>query len=615
MLETYKSARRCGRAVEPLVAGRELLKAFGPAQILEGANFLIQPGDKIALVGPNGSGKSTLFKLIAGETRPDLGELQTRTGLRIGYLPQVPNVPDDAPVRDILSAPSPEALALERELAVLEHWMQEPGAWDAPDAGERMARYGEMQAALGEARSRSTIDNDPILSDLGVPDEILASRFGDLSGGEKSKILLARALAGAERKDLLLLDEPTNHMDIPTIEWIEEFLLDLPTAVLLASHDKFLLDNVATKVLEVDRRRIYEYEGNYTSYRGQREAITRATEARKRKNFDEVKRQLAIIEDLRSRKRYTQIRSRKKDIERRESEQMDDAPSSARAFKLVFTPAHQSGRSVMRVEHVRKAFGDRLLFKDVSFEIDRGDKIGLIGPNGCGKTTLLEILTGRERPDSGNVEMSEKTRIGYFAQQHVTMDFDRTLYDELRSIRDPPPPEDWVRGLLGRFWFRGDDVFKKVGQLSGGERARLQLAKFIAEEHNLLVLDEPTNHLDIESQEIVAGALQAYPGSVLIVSHNRSFLNEIVNKVAVIAHREVGVFQGGFNDSWTAAKLGEFMAEKNRPKYRVLRIVRDWERGTSYQKGETIELTGIETQAFRRLMHWAEGEGRIERIQ
>lgn len=600
--------------MQPLFAGRQVAKAFGPAQVLDQANFLLHGGEKVALVGPNGSGKTTLFRLLAGELRPDLGEIEWSSGVRIGYLPQVPNVRDEARVRSVLSEPSPEARRIRAELAEMEAWMARPDAWDHAEAPQRMARYGELQAALGVAQSKSEIGNDPILSDLGVAEDVLDARFGSLSGGEKSKVLLARALAHAQEKDLLLLDEPTNHMDIDTIEWIEDYLTRLDAAVLVASHDKFLLDNVAAKVFEVDRRRVLEYDGNYSDYRTQRDAIARAWEARKRRNFEEVKRQLAIIEEFKSRHRYTQVRARKLHVERLQRRTGPDAPSSGRAFRLVFQAAAKSGRGVLRVEGLRKAHGVRVLFRDVALEVERGDKIGLIGPNGCGKTTLLEILVGRQAADAGHVDVSSTTRIGYFDQEHATLDFERTAYEELRSIRDPPPPEEWVRGLLGRFWFRGDDVFKRVGDLSGGERARLALAKFIAEEHNLLVLDEPTNHLDIESQEIVAKALQEYPGAAIVVSHNRSFLNDFVNKVAVVAHHDVGVFKGAFNDAWTMAKMSEFLQDDSRPRFRVLRVVRDWEQGVSYQKGETIQLKGVETQAFRRLVRWAEAEGRLERV-
>jgi len=458
------------------------------------------------------------------------------------------------------------------------------------------------------------IVNDPILNDLGVGEELLDQRFGSLSGGEKSKVLTARALANAKEKDVLLLDEPTNHMDVDTIETIEGFLLEIDAAVLLASHDKFLLDAIAEKVIELDRLRTLEYVGNYTDYRVQRDAIARAREAQAHRHQKELKRQLAIIEEFKSRKVYEQVLSRKLRIERMRREMPDAPPTAPRAFRLSFRKG-ASGPGVVRLEGVAKSHGGRLLFADVDLELAKGDKLGLVGPNGAGKTTLLEVLIGRQDADAGSVFRGKNLNIGYFAQEAEELDFSRTLLEEISSVRHPSPPESWARGLLGRFWFRGDAVHSRVGQLSGGERARLALAKFIAQDYDLLVLDEPTNHLDIESQEIVAAALQTYPGMLLVVSHNRSFLNEVANKIAIIAHQRLAVFQGTFKDSWAAAKMAEFMAVKQNPRYRVLRMVKDWETGTSYHGGDVIALQGAETQAFLRLLRWAEANGRVERIE
>ncbi|HYS99761.1 MAG TPA: ABC-F family ATP-binding cassette domain-containing protein [Thermoplasmata archaeon] len=598
--------------MEPIIAGRDLRKSWGATLVLEHADFLLHAGDKVALVGPNGSGKSTLFRLLAGETAPDLGDLVLKPGLRYGYLPQVPNVPPETVVRDVLSAPSPEAQRIEADLAGLEAWMARPDAWDAADASARMARYESLHVALGAARSRSIIVNDPILNDLGVGEELLDQRFGSLSGGEKSKVLTARALANAKEKDVLLLDEPTNHMDIDTIETIEAFLRDIDAAVLLASHDRFLLDAIAHKVLEVDRFRIVAYDGNYTDYRVQRDALARAREAQRARHLKEMRRQLAIIEAFKARKVYEQVLSRKLRVEKMQRE-TPEAPSAGRAFRLAFRTGG-SGHGIVRLEGVAKSHGGRLLFSDVDLELGKGDKVGLVGPNGAGKTTLLEVLIGRQEADAGSVFRGKNLNIGYFAQEAEELDFSRTLLEEIRSVRRPPPSEAWARGLLGRFWFRGDTVHGRVGQLSGGERARLALAKFIAQEYDLLVLDEPTNHLDIESQEIVASALKTYPGMLLVVSHNRSFLNEVCGEIAIIAHQRLAVFQGTFKDSWAAAKMAEFMAVKAKPRYRVLRVVKDWETGTAYRGGDVITLTGAETQAFLRLLRWAEANGRVERI-
>src|SRR5438094_129571 len=499
----HRGPRTSPDDMEPIIAGRDLRKSWGATLVLEHADFLLHAGDKVALVGPNGSGKSTLFRLLAGETAPDLGDLVLKPGLRYGYLPQVPNVPPETVVRDVLSAPSPEAQRIEAEL----------------DA-----------------------------------------------------------------------------------------------AVLLASHDKFLLDAIADKVIEIDRLRTLEYVGNYTDYRVQRDALARAREAQRHRHQAELKRQLAIIEAFKSRKVYEQVLSRKLRVEQMRRETPEAPPTAPRAFRLSFRTG-ASGPGVVRLEGVAKSHGGRLLFADVDLELAKGDKVGLVGPNGAGKTTLLEVLIGRQDADSGSVFRGKNLKIGYFAQEAEELDFSRTLLEEISSVRNPPPSQAWARGLLGRFWFRGDAVHSRVGQLSGGERARLALAKFIAQDYDLLVLDEPTNHLDIESQEIVAAALRTYPGMVLVVSHNRSFLNEVANKIAVIAHRRLAVFQGTFKDSWAAAKMAEFMAVQQKPRYRVLRVVKDWETGTAYRGGDVIALQGAETQAFLRLLRWAEANGRVERIE
>lgn len=598
--------------MQPLVRAEGITKSYGPAHILAGASFTINPGDKVALVGPNGSGKTTLFKLLAGQIKADLGEFETKRDLRVAYLPQVPDIAPETPVVDLLSAPTARAKSLQDEIDAIEAWMGEPGAWDEPDANERMQHYSDLQTELGEERSKGTATESPLLNHLAIPDGTLEKSFGDLSGGERSKVLLCKALAAAKDTDLLLLDEPTNHMDIDTVEFIEETIRNLDAAVLVSAHDEYLLDNVADRVFEVDHKQVAAYTGNYSAYMGQREALQRAIAAKKKRQFNEVKRQLAIIEELKSRNRFdAQVKSRKTRLEKDDRSNLPAAPTKRKSFRLLLdndTPPKQS----MEFQNVSKGFDGRTLFEGATFEVEGGDKIGLIGPNGCGKSTFLRLLTGQDAPDNGEMIIAPGVKVGYFDQHHSSLDPERELIDEARSLRNPPPPDEWTRGLLGRFHFSGDDVFKRVKDLSGGERARLALAKFIVDRHNTLILDEPTNHLDIESQRIVASALADYEGTLIVVSHNRSFLDLVTNKTLAIAHKKMRMFGGNFSSSRASKQMVDFVATGIKARYRVLKTFKDWEKGEKHYQGTTIETTGLESQGFRRLLRTAETEGWAE---
>jgi ATP-binding cassette subfamily F protein 3 len=599
--------------MEPLVKAEDLHLSYGPTHVLRGAGFLIHPGDKIALVGPNGAGKTSIFKLLTGQLKPDLGSIEFSRDLRISYLPQVPDIAPKTPVMELLSQPTASAMKLAAEAADLEAWMADPAAFDQPDANEKMARYAEVQTRLAEEKAKGKATDSPLLNDLGLPEETLDATFGSLSGGERSKVLLCKALSAAKETDLLLLDEPTNHMDIPTVEFIEQYLMDLDGSVIVSAHDKYLLDNVADRVFEVDNRQVAEYTGNYTSYQAQRRALQAAIAAKKSRQFHEVQRQLRIIEELKVRNKFdAQVRSRRTRMKTIEQVQ-EVAPTHRKAFRLLFD-SESVPREMMKMEGVAKAFGDRVLFRDVELEIEGGDRIGLVGPNGCGKSTFLKLLTQKLAPDAGLFQKKPGVFVGYFDQHHEGLDPNRELIEEARSLRDPPPPDEWSRGLLGRFHFSGDEVFKLVKELSGGERARLALAKFIVGKHNLLIIDEPTNHLDLESQEIVAGALREYEGSLVVVSHNRSFLDQVCNKTAIIAHRRIGLFPGNYSTASALPQFQAFVQSGAKGRYKVLRAFKDWERDLRWHQGDTITVTGLETQAFRRLLRWAESEGRIEQV-
>jgi ATP-binding cassette, subfamily F, member 3 len=608
-----------------LVKATDISLAYGSNRVFDHAEFNLNDGDKVAVVGPNGAGKSTLFKILMGELTPDHPEgIQLTRELKIGYMPQVRAIPGELTGLDVLRTPTTEERRLEAAIQELSSWMERPDAWDDPEANEKMARYGELQERLAREQSKAQGTTSPLLGELAIQPESLEARFMDLSGGEKTKILLARTLANAMELDLIILDEPTNHLDVETVQWVEDFLVDLKGTVLLAAHDRWLLDNVATRVFEVGGKKVSSYEGNYTAYLEQKEAITRAWEAKRRRDHDELKRQLRIIEELKRRNRFdAQVRSRKHRLQigtsRSATQTGPNAPVQAReqkTIKLGFGSGEKHTNDILTVEGLKKSYNGQQLFQDVSFEVRRGDKIALLGPNGCGKTTLLSIIAGHEKPDAGKVETSPGTKMGYFAQEHETLNPEMTVLEAMVTARgtDNRIPESEARSMLGRFLFKGDDAHKRCGVLSGGERARLALSQFILAECNLLVLDEPTNHLDLSSQEIVQQALKQYPGTVIVVSHDRSFLDAVCNKVALVSGGRVGVFAGHFTDAWTNARMTEFARLEAKTTYRVRRAFTDWEADKRYLQGDRIAPTGMETQAFRRLLARAVELGWVEPV-
>lgn len=600
----------------PLVQAHDISFSYGAQRVFDHAKFILPEGEKIAIVGPNGAGKSTLFKILMGDLKPeDPKGIEVARDLRVGYMPQIHTIEGDRTGLEVLRVPSTEERRLESRIAGFEAWMAQPDAWDDPEANEKMAQYGELQERLVRERSKASGTTSPLLGELGVEPESLDTRFDALSGGQKTKILLARALANARELDLIILDEPTNHLDIDTVEWVEAFLMDLKGTVLLAAHDRWLLDNIATGVFEVAGRSIGQYEGNYSSYRDQKAAIKRAWDAKKKRDHAELKRQLRIIDELKRRNRFdSQVKSRKTRLmdndsksagaARPDDKEATGADPFTKVIKLEFKAGAKHSQDVLTVENVRKSWDGRPIISDVTFEVRKDDKLALIGPNGCGKTTLLSMLAGRHKPDGGIIQMSPGVRMGYFAQEHEGLDANRTVLDEMRSSRGDSHlvPEAEARAMLGRFLFTGEESLKTCDVLSGGERARLALAKFILAECNLLLLDEPTNHLDLPSQEVVQSALAQFPGSIVVVSHDRSFLDAVCNKVAFISGGRVGVFAGKFSDTWTMNKLQEFAQLEAKARYKVVRGFQDWEADRRYIVGDIIGVTGMETQGFKRLM-------------
>jgi ATP-binding cassette subfamily F protein 3 len=520
-------------------------KSFGAFQVLDDVSFTVGAGEKIALVGPNGSGKSTILHLILGYDEPDSGALSIIPGTSIGFMQQDSQISGDHSLIEEVATSATEILRLERELRRLEIAMTDPNA----EMEVLVEEYGEIQHEfdrLGgyafEAEIKST------LSGLGLGPEHWEKPVGVLSGGQKTRAALAKLLL--QKADVLLLDEPTNHLDIEASEWLEEFLQDFSGAVVVVSHDRYFLDRVATKVVDLHERCTHSYPGNYTAFVRQKDDLLRQQAKQYDRQQEEIKKLEDFIHRYHAGQRAKEAKSRQKQIGR--IDRIRRPKTNADQIKLKLAPASRSGNIVMDIQGLYKSFGDKPLFRPLDLLIESGDRIGLIGPNGAGKTTLLRMILEDLEPTGGAIHMGYGVEIGYFDQNLSQLDTDNTVIEELLDFADMTPGE--ARNMLGRFLFIGDDVFKSVSALSGGERNRLVLAKLMIQRPNLLILDEPTNHLDIDSRQALDAALRTFDGTIILTTHDRYLLNSVVNRIVHISAGEAKVYEGDY----------EFFAEKYR---------------------------------------------------
>ncbi len=542
-----------------LVAGNALSLAYGPKVLLDEESFAIGPQDRIGLVGANGTGKSSLMRILAGQLSPDSGELVFRRGARVGYLPQDVAALPDLPLVDAVLATVPGRSELETRLRAAEDAL---AAATAPeDQLELSTALAELHEALDHFEERFGRHRaERILGGLAFGADDLARPARTFSGGWKMRAALAGLLL--QNPDLLLLDEPTNHLDIPTLEWFDAFLRGTRRALLLVSHDREFLNRQIDRVLALEPEGLRAYTGDYEDYKRQRalEEVRLLAEAKRQ---DSKRAQLeGFIERFGAKAtKARQAKSKEKLLEKMEEVQVLEHRATVR-FR--FAEAPRSGREVLRLEGVRKAFGPRVVYRSVDAAIQRGERVGVIGANGAGKSTLLKLVAGELAADAGEVKLGHGVLAGYFAQHHFeraehegdgpgvmrtfgALDPERTVLDTLWDLV-PDQGEAYVRGVAGSFLFSGDDVEKKVGVLSGGERARVALAKLLLVPANLLVLDEPTNHLDLDSSEALIEALKGYAGTLLFVSHNRSFLNQLATVIWEVKEGGILPFPGNLDD-------------------------------------------------------------------
>jgi ATP-binding cassette subfamily F protein 3 len=541
-----------------LVVASQLSLAYGPRVVLDRAGFSVGPHDRIGLVGPNGSGKSSLMRILAGETSPDSGDLAWRRGARAGYLPQDVGALRGGPLVEVVLASVPGRAALEERLATTEAALAAASAEaDQLELSETLAALHEELEHFEEHYGRRRAER--ILAGLGFVPGDLGRDAATLSGGWKMRAALAGLLL--QDPDLLLLDEPTNHLDVPTLEWFDAFLRASRKALLLVSHDREFLNRQIGRVLALEPEGLRAYAGDYDDYKRLRaEEEERLLAQSRRQEARRAELQTFIDRFGAKNTKATQAKSKQKILDRMEEVAVHEARATLR-FR--FAEAPRSGREVLRLEGLRKRFGERVVYRGLDATVLRGERIGVIGPNGAGKSTLLKLVAGELPPDGGTVRLGHGVVAGYYAQHHFerpehgdgpgeirtfgALDPDRTVLDTLWDLV-PDRGEAYVRGVAGSFLFSGDDVEKKVGVLSGGERARVALAKLLLVPANLLLLDEPTNHLDIDSSEALIEALKGYEGTLLFVSHNRSFVNGLATAIWEVKDGGVLPFPGNLDD-------------------------------------------------------------------
>ena len=500
--------------------------SFGTLDVLKGADLSVESGSRIGLVGRNGAGKSTFLRVITGQYAPDSGQVVVPRGVRVGYLEQLVGPPGEGTVWEQLLAVFAPVFAMEEELRELEHRM---GLVQGAEYERVAARYDQLSRAFEDAGGYSYKSRmQGTLNGLGFTAEQYDQPAATLSGGQQARLALAKLLLSAP--DLLLLDEPTNHLDLAAVQWLEDFLRAFRGAIVIVSHDRYFLDALCGSIAEVSNGAITRYEGNYTSYLSQRRIRREQQEKAFRLQQQEIRRQEEIIERLKSYNREKSLkraRSREKVLDKVE---LLDRPDEDETLVFRFRADVASGGDVLMAENLTKGFGSEPLFSDFNLHVRSGDRVAIIGPNGCGKSTLLKILCGRLAPDRGFVRRGVNVEIGYFDQQQAELLSDNTVLDELHDCY-PQMTAGQLRNALAVFYFRGDDVFKDLSSLSGGEKARLALLKLMLHHDNTLLLDEPTNHLDSDVREALESAMEGFEGTVVAVSHDRYFINRFANRI------------------------------------------------------------------------------------
>ena len=526
-----------------ILACHGISKSFGEKVIIADGSFHIEDHEKAALVGSNGAGKSTLFKMIVGELPSDRGEVILTKGKTLGYLAQHQAMQSGSTIYEEVKLAKSDIIEMETQIRSIELELKH---LEGDALTSRLETYNRLTASF-ERQNGYAYESEinGVLKGLGFTENDFSKPVDTLSGGQKTRVSLGKLLL--TKPDILLLDEPTNHLDLNSIAWLETYLLNYPGAVLIVSHDRYFLNKVVTKVLEIESGKLMTYNGNYSDYAAKKQQLRDAQIKEYLNQQQEIKHQEAVIEKLRSFNREKSIKraeSREKMLEKiRPVEKPLEANNE---IHLTLEPSCVSGNDVLSVEHLSKSFPNQVLFQDISFDIKRGEHVAIIGDNGTGKTTLLKILNQVISADSGTFTLGTNVAIGYYDQEHHVLHMEKTIFDEI-SDDYPDLTNTKIRNMLAAFLFTGDDVFKRIGDLSGGERGRVSLAKLMLSKANFLILDEPTNHLDIPSKEILEKALNNYTGTILYVSHDRYFINQTATRILDLVNQTFVNYIGNYD--------------------------------------------------------------------
>ncbi len=525
-----------------ILACQNISKSFGTDTIIQNVSFHVEDNEKTAIVGINGAGKSTLLKIIVGELAPDSGEVTVAKGKTIGYLAQYQDKDSNETIYNEVLHACDALIEKEEKLRKMEEDMQHVSADELEKYMEQYNRFSHAFELEGGLTFRSEING--VLKGLGFSENDFGKKMSELSGGQKTRVALGRLLV--TKPDIIMLDEPTNHLDMASIAWLENYLLNYKGAVIIVAHDRYFLDRIVTKVVEISRHTATVFPGNYTAYAGQKETQRESLLRQYYNQQREIKHQEEVISKLKSFNREKSIKraeSREKALDK--IERIEKPIDEKTDMHITLEPEITSGNDVLSVKGLSKSY-EHKLFSNIDFQIKRGEKVALIGNNGTGKTTILKIINGIVDADAGEIKLGSNVEIGYYDQEHQNLDPDKTLFDEIADAY-PNLKATKIRNVLAAFLFTDDDVFKRIRDISGGERGRVSLAKLMLSNANFLILDEPTNHLDIMSKEILESAINSYTGTVLYVSHDRYFINKTASRILDLKNETILNYIGNYD--------------------------------------------------------------------